>query len=98
MFCDELYGEARPGGEKPCIYRFDPCCNYWAEANLVIPDSSSQNTCPHQSILPWVTSANNIRTPGPGGEKLCICCFDPCCNHWAEANTVVPYSEVLLAI
>ena len=31
MFCDELAGEARPGGEKTCIYRFDPCCNHWAE-------------------------------------------------------------------
>ena len=39
MFCDELSGEAWPGGEKSCINCFDPCCNYWAEADLVVPDS-----------------------------------------------------------
>ena len=25
-------------------------------------------------------------------------CFDPCCNHRAETNPVVPDSEVLLAV
>ena len=29
------------------------------------PEISSQNTCPLQSILTWVISANNTRTPGP---------------------------------
>ena len=39
VFCDELDGEARPGGEKPRIYCFDTCCNHWAEANPVVPYS-----------------------------------------------------------
>ena len=39
VFCDELAGEARTGGEKPCIYRFDPCCNHRAEANPVVPNT-----------------------------------------------------------
>ena len=38
FFFDKLAGEARPGGEKPCIYCFDPCCNYWAKNNPVVPD------------------------------------------------------------
>ena len=34
----------------------------------------------------------------PGGEKSGIYCFDLCCNYWAEENTMVPDSEVLLAV
>ena len=39
MFCDDFSGEAISGGEKTCIYCFDPCCNHWAETNLVVPNS-----------------------------------------------------------
>ena len=38
MFYDELSSEDRPGGEKTYIYRFDPCCNHWAETNPVVPN------------------------------------------------------------
>ena len=39
MFCDELSGESRPGGEETCTYRFDPCCNHWSETDPVVQNS-----------------------------------------------------------
>ena len=39
MCCDDLAGQVSPGGEKACIYSFDPCCDHWAETNPVVPDS-----------------------------------------------------------
>ena len=31
---------------------------------MALTASSSQNTCPPQSIMPWATSVNNTKTPG----------------------------------
>ena len=34
----------------------------------------------------------------PGGEEACVYFLDPCRDHWAKIDAVIPYCQVLFFV